>query len=173
MVARLALVFICASSVAQSANAQSRIIASEDCSKMDPAYVVPVVDREGFVYIVGQLTCTMLDSKPMVVGGLKATRSTHTMVIEVMGPSVHMRNSGVITYEGGDKTFEQVTGTHDAKTGKDVLKWWYTGGTGRFSGIKGGGTAICTPKPKAAGEADAGATCEIKGTYRLPTPKST
>ena len=164
MITRFLLILVCASAVASSAKAQTKFTASEDCAKMDPVYVVPVVDREGFVYIVGQLKCNM----PLVVGGLKTTQETHTMVIEVLGPSIHLRNVGVTTYENGDKSFEQVTGKHDVKTGHDVLKWWFTGGTGKLSGIKGSGTAICTPRPKAQGEADAGATCEVKGSYTLP-----
>jgi hypothetical protein len=54
------------------------------------------------------------------------------------------------THKNGDKTFWEYEGTHKTNTKADgswevtsQSRYWAVGGTGKFKGIKGGGTATC------------------------------
>jgi len=73
---------------------------------------------------------------------------THTVVYldHTAGTGAH-RGNIVIVHPGGDKTFSAVEGMTKMVRKPDNSpeataegKWWFTGGTGKFTGITGGGT---------------------------------
>jgi len=78
------------------------------------------------------------------------------------------RGYRIATHASGDKTFsayEGITQVERDQSGVDRYsfsgRWWYTGGTGRFSGIAGGGTY--TGRLTAAG-----VVYEWEGEYEMP-----
>ncbi len=160
------LLFACASAVASSAVAQTKIAGSIDCDKSEPRHAIPVPDRQGFALIIGQNKCTW--TKPVAIKGAQTKDFTNTGFSEVMGPSAHTTGLGVSTYDSGDKTFTRATGSVDGKAGTNIGKWMFVGGTGKLSGIKGGGTFVCKLKGPEPG---AGYTCDVKGSYTLPAAK--
>ena len=149
--------------------AQTKIAGSIDCDKSEPMHAIPVPEQQGFVFVIGQNKCTW--PKPAAIKGAQTkdfTNFTNTIFSEVMGPSVHTTGLGVTTYDTGDKGFTRQTGVVDGKAGTDTGKWTFTGGTGKLSGIKGGGSYVCKLKGPEPG---AGYTCDIKGSYSLPVAK--
>ena len=156
------LLFACATAVASSAFAQAKLQGSFDCDKAEPRYVIPVPDRQGFALAISQYKCTW--TKTVAIAGATTKDFVSTSFNEVAGPSVQSMSVGVTTLDSGDKTFTRSTGKFDLKAGTIKGKWSYTGGTGKVSGIKGGGTFLCKLKGTEPG---VGYTCDIKGNHTL------
>ena len=86
----------------------------------------------------------------------------------MIGTGGSIRGYFAITHPSGDKTFTSYEGTYTATpkpTGPPELrgqgKWSYTGGTGKFDGIVGGGTFKFGP------DLPGGAAYEFDGQYTL------
>lgn len=154
------LLFACASAFASTAIAQNKIAGSIDCDKSDPMNAIPVPDRQGFAFVIGQNKCTW--PKPVVIKGVQAKDFTNTNFSEIRGNSVQTTALGVTVYENGDKVLTRSTGSVDVKNGTDTGKWTIIDGTGKHAGSKGGGTYVCKLKGPEPG---AGYTCDIKGSY--------
>lgn len=163
---RTCLFVACALAFASSVLGQSKLSGSIDCGKADPMYQIPVPDREGVAFVIGQTKCTYLESSP--VGGLQPKDFVNTSFLEVTGDSAHTTAAGVTTYDNGDKLFTHSTGPNEMKTLTASGKWTVAGGTGKLAGIKGGGTYTCKMK---SAEPNAGYTCTIRGEYSLAAPK--
>jgi hypothetical protein len=108
---------------------------------------------------LGQLRHILLEPLRAIRGGRHAPRSHNFLGI----PPYLLTQS---YYSSGDKVFSSVEGT--VKTmpkpaGPPEVtfegKFWYTGGTGKFEGITGGGTYKNTLTP--------GANYEFEGQYTL------
>jgi len=160
------LLFASALALTLSAFAQTKTSGSLDCDKSDPRHVIPIPDREGYSYLIGQNKCTW--TKPIAIEGLEAKGFVNTVFNEVMGASVRTTALGVTTYGSGDKSYTHSSGTIDAKTMTSPGKWTFSGGTGKLRGIKGGGTYTCKMK---SAEPNSGYTCDVDGEYTLPTAK--
>ena len=158
------LLFAFATAVASSAVAETKIAATIDCDKAEPRYVIPIPDRQGFALVISQSKCTWL--KGVGIAGAQSKDFINTTFNEVAGPSVQSTGMGVSTFDSGDKTFSRSTGKFDVKAGTTTGKWTYTGGTGKLSGIKGGGSYLCKAKGTEPG---VGYSCDIKGSYTLAT----
>ena len=156
------LLFAFATTVASSAAAQTKIAATIDCDKAEPRHVIPIPDREGFALAISQHKCTF--AKGAAIASAQAKDFVNTSFNEVAGPSVQSTSMGVTTFDSGDKTFSRSTGKFDLKAGTITGKWSYTGGTGKLSSIKGGGTYLCKLKGTEPG---VGYGCDIKGDYTL------
>ena len=73
------------------------------------------------------------------------------------------------TTESGDKTFSSYRGTASVKDGKPEDAhgtWTYSGGTGKFRGIKGKGTYTSSIS------ADGTVRIEVEGEYESPPAKA-
>lgn len=75
----------------------------------------------------------------------------------------------IAAHTSGDQTFSAYEGTTQIERGEDGKarysfsgKWWYTGGTGQFKGITGGGTYKGRLTPE-------GVVYEWEGSYELPS----
>lgn len=86
----------------------------------------------------------------------------------IIGGTGIQRGYRMASHASGDRTFSAYEGTTQVEHDKDGKarysfsgRWWYTGGTGRFKGITGGGTY------KGRLTAD-GVVYELEGTYELP-----
>lgn len=94
-------------------------------------------------------------------------QANEVVATDYMGGTGAMRGYRVSTYPGGDKTFMAIEGLEKTvmKPGAPPKtsfegKWRYTGGTGKFKGITGGGTF----KGKVT---KAGVTYEWEGEYEV------
>jgi len=163
---RYLLLFSCALAIASSVVAQTKISGSIDCDKADPMHVIPIPDREGFSYLIGQNKCTW--TKPMTLEGLESKDFVNTVFHEIMGASICTTAIGATHYSNGDKMYSRSTGTSDLKAMTASGKWTFINGNGKLRGIKGGGTWTCKMK---SAETGAGYTCEVEGEYTLPAAK--
>lgn len=163
---RLFLLVVCALALTSTALAQTKVSGSLDCNKGDPTYQIPVPDRDGFAFGMNQNKCTW--SKGFSIQGLQPTEFINTAFNEIEGASGRSTAAGVNRFDNGDKVYSRSTGTHDLKASTVSGKWTYTGGTGKLSGIKGGGTYTCKMK---SAEPGAGYTCEVAGEYTLPAAR--
>jgi hypothetical protein len=78
--------------------------------------------------------------------------------------------TGIFTMESGDKTLSTFHGTASMKDGKredERGMWSFTGGTGKFKGIKGKGAYKTTLN------ADGTGTVAVEGVYELAQAKAT
>ena len=165
-VTRQFVLVVCALALTSSALAQTKISGSLDCDKGDPKYMIPVPDREGFAFVMDQNKCTWPKHSP--VEGLQPKEFINTRFNEVTGASTRTTAAGVSRYDNGDRLYTRSTGTAELKALTSSGKWTISGGTGKLSGIKGGGTYTCKMK---SAEPGAGYTCEVEGEYTLPAAK--
>lgn len=160
---KMFLVNACFLLFASSVVAQTKASGSMECGETDLKYEIQIPEQEGSSYAIAQSKCTW--TKSFTVAELESTQNAGVDFSETTGTSSLSTSSGVTYYKNGDKTFHRGTGTYDPKTMISTGKWTYVGGTGRFQGIKGGGTSTCKMK---TGEVGGGYTCEVKGEYTLP-----
>ena len=123
-----------------------RLTATDDPGRLGPqdvvliatkAHQIKVGDEEGHMLILSESKQVWFDEK----SGEKLTRvGTNIMDINLKtGKGSLIRSYGVLTSANGDKRFTVGEGK---PVGKGHWKgtYTYTGGTGKFEGIKGGGT---------------------------------
>src|SRR5262245_3645247 len=106
-----------------------------------------------------------LRDAPIEMEGVKGKSYTGVMSIDASGGKSQERGYVVVTMENGDKAFVRVVSGASTldKDGNPVSgegTWTYTGGTGKFKGLKGKGTY----------KAKGGAEDMIEGEYMLPPP---
>jgi hypothetical protein len=118
----------------------------------------------------------------LVSGSLVALRSSEPEFDNVeavdIGFSEHtvsrgvQRGNSITTHPGGEKTFIAYEGTSRTVAPADggirttfEGDWWYTGGTGKFTGIIGGGTYSGHVTPS-------GPAYSFEGEYMLGEPRS-
>ena len=144
-----------------AAAAGGKIASSWKCAPPNPSNAIPVGDEPGHAYMIDQSKCTATKGE---IEGLKEVEGTSTEFGEVTGNTV--KGHGIFTESlaNGDK----ITVTYDftgtmvnnmPSSGTD--KWTVKNGTGKFKGMKGGGT--CTGK----WNPDGSANFECAGTYTL------
>jgi hypothetical protein len=149
-----------------SAVAQTKLVAVIDCDKDDPQHTIPVPDREGFSYQIYQNKCKW--TKGSALEGIESKDVVNVCFNDARGTAVGLAHTQVTHYTNGDKVFAAGTGNLNQKTLASSGKWSYTGGTGKFRGLKGSGTYTCKSK---SADANAGYTCDVEGEYTLPVAK--
>jgi hypothetical protein len=140
-----------------TAHGQTKISGVVHCDKPSEQKSVEVGDRQGHSFMVAKGACTW--TKPIELDGVETKADAVTQFIEVRGRRGRTQGYVVGTLANGDKTFVRVVGLQTEGSGEG--KWTYTGGTGKFSGIKGSGTFKCT------GKGDGSSECAIEGEYAL------
>ena len=156
---RIVLVGLCVL-VATMLAAQDKVSGSAQCAKPDIQQKVDVPDHPGHSVSVAQYKCSW--TKPMEVAGVQNKDGIDTGVSDTHGNNGHSHGYYVDNMANGDKAFVRWEGTDSMKDGIAEGKWSYAGGTGKFKGIKGGGTY----KGKYA--EDGGFTVDVDGEYTLP-----
>lgn len=119
----------------------------------------------GIFFVIDQNKCSF--TKVFPIGETKLESEAEITFIDVTSSGVNITCSNVGTCENGDKAFARCTGKA-GPGGTSSGKWWFTGGTGRLQGLKGGGTFQCKEKSPEPGSAHA---CDFTWTYKLPAPK--
>jgi len=142
--------------------AQTKISGTAVCGKPDVHHMIDVGDRPGHSVMISQIKCKW--SKPAEVGGVQDTEGVSTPVQDIRGNSANTIGYYVDSMANGDKLFVHYHGKTALKDGQlesDEGSWTYTGGTGKFKGIKGKGTYNGKAGPE-------GVTYEVEGEYELP-----
>lgn len=149
------------------ANAQTKISGTMQCNKPEPEYSVEVGDWPGHVMLLVKQPCAWNGPD---IGGEKTKEHVVVGSVDKTSTRIAASGTGVATMESGDKTFSTFHGTASVKAGKpgdEHGTWSFTGGTGKFKGIKGKGTY------KTTFNADGTATVELEGEYELAQAKAT
>ncbi len=163
MRSRLTLSCVIVLALAASLAAQTKISGTLQCSKSDPVYTIPVGDRPDHVFVISKTRCTW--AKPLEMAGVAAKDYEYTGFNDISGSRARSRSGGFGTMANGDRVFVAAQGTGTVKEGVAQTfegTWSYTGGTGKFKGLKGKGTY----KGKAA--PDGTSSHEVEGEYQLP-----
>jgi hypothetical protein len=151
---------------AWSALAQTQVSGTLKCGddKGDIQHTVEVGDHPGHVLMVGKGTCTW--TAPIVIAGVKSITQTGASTTEVNGAKGQEKVYAVITMENGDKVFVHAQDTGTLTEGGKVITYAgtfsFTGGTGKFKGLKGKGTY------KGSGNPESETTSQVEGEYTLP-----
>lgn len=110
------------------------------CDKPSPSYSIDVPDREGHSLIVEKRNCSWIE--PMVILGTKTKDGVWVTFIERMEGRLHPHSFETDSLEGGERITMQTTGQVSADKGPATTKgrFNFMRGSGKFKGIKGGGT---------------------------------
>ena len=143
------------------ASAQTKISGTQTCAKPDPLYTVQVGDTAKHVLSMSQTKCTW--PKPIEMEGVQTKDDVGTTVSDVRGTNSRDHGYDVSNMSNGDKLFVRFQSTTKVKDGVPEVegKWNFTGGTGKFKNLKGGGTF------KGKGNADGSSTADIEGEYTI------
>ncbi len=155
----LAVVLVCL--CATLALAQGKVANGWACGKPAMANSIPVGDQPNHAYAIDQIKCTSTKGE---IGGVREKEGTGTEFGDVTGNNSKGHGIFVETMANGDTiyaTYEPTVTLKDGQIESASDKWQYTGGTGKFKGIKGSGTC------KGTGSAD-GSNWTCSGTYSLP-----
>jgi hypothetical protein len=147
------------------AAAQAKIAISEQCGRPTPEYSIQLGDHPGHMFRIEQSTCT--PQSPVEIAGvaLKQAQVTGFSEIDAAQGAGHDQWFHVFTMANGDSIYARSQGKPDfdgARFKSSTAQWTFEGGTGKFQGLKGGGTYTCHP-------ATGGWACEARGEYTLPT----
>jgi len=129
------------------------------CDKPDPEHVIEVPDRPGHALMISKRKCNW--TEPMVVMGGKTKDGVAVSFTEKMEGTLHTHGFEVDTLDNGEKLTWQSMGQALAEKGPATAKgrWSLMRGTGKFKGIKGGGTY------EGKLEADDVLTLDLEGVY--------
>ena len=129
------------------------------CDKPDPVYSIEVPDRPGHALLLAKRKCNW--TEPLVIMGAKTKDGVAVSFTEKMEGTLHAHGFEVDTLDNGEKLTMQSMGQVLAEKGPATTKgrWSFMRGTGKFRGIKGGGTY----EGKLA--ADDALTLDLEGVY--------
>jgi hypothetical protein len=159
---RAALVFLVVLALAALAAAQTKFSSTAQCGKADKEYKIEVGDRPGHAFTIAQGKCTYTKGE---IAGIQVKEWVGTGSDEISGNTARGRFSGLLTMANGEKAYVRGDGTTTLKDGAPQTgegKWTFTGGDGKFKGLKGKGTYKVKPA------ADGTSTLEVEGEYELP-----
>jgi hypothetical protein len=110
------------------------------CDKPEIAHSIEVPDRPGHALMIEKRKCTWIE--PMVILGGKTKEGIQVGFAELMEGTRHSHGFETDTLDNGEKltwkTMDQVSGEKGPATLKG--RWSLMRGTGKYKGIKGGGT---------------------------------
>jgi hypothetical protein len=129
------------------------------CERPDPAHEIEVPDRPGHSLVLEKRKCTW--SEPMDIKGAKSKDGVAVIFSEKMEGALHTNAFEVDTLDDGEKLTMHRNGQILGEKGPATAKgrWNFMRGTGKFKGIKGGGTY------EGKLEADDVLTLEFDGIY--------
>ena len=145
-----------------SVSAQTKVSSTMKCEKPDPSYGVEVQDHPGHVMALQKFACAFPNVPDF--GTDKGKNASGVTAADITATRITYSGSFVNNMDSGDKAFTSVKGSTIVKDGKpegDHGTWVYTGGTGKFKGIKGKGTY------KGTVNGDGTSTVEFEGEFEL------
>jgi hypothetical protein len=110
------------------------------CEKPEKAYAIDVPDRPGHSLYLTHRKCTW--TEPMEILGTKTKEGEWDSFIERMEGTLRPHSYEIDTMDDGDKITFQTMGHVDSDKNPTATKgrFSYMRGTGKFKGMKGGGT---------------------------------
>lgn len=139
MKTRLALLAVVGLAAAVAASAESKVSGTMQC-KSQPPSATPIGDVPNHAFAIVKAQCTW--TQPIQVGGVTGKDGEDTIVTEMTGDTASDHGYFVGTMANGDKIHVKFGGSSRSKDGKPVAgegTWTFTGGTGKFQGLKGKG----------------------------------
>jgi len=136
-----------------------KIAGSVRCEKANPYHALEVPDRPGHALIIEQRKCTW--AEPLEILGGKTKEGIWVAFLERMEGNLHPHSYEIDTLDDGEKITMQTMGHVEAEKGPTITKgrFSFTRGTGKYKGIKGGGTY------EGKLDADDVLTLELDGVY--------
>jgi hypothetical protein len=112
------------------------------CQKAAPAHSVEVPDRPGHALMISKRQCTW--TKPLVIAGAKTQTGVVVDFAEKMEGRLHVHGYETDSLDDGEKLTMKTMGQLIGEKGPAESKgrWSLMKGTGKFKGIRGGGTYI-------------------------------
>ncbi len=147
-----------------TASGQTKVTGTLSCGKPDPSYSIEVGDRAGHSVSISKFACTW--TTPMAYGDVQAKDGYDVSYGDASGAKVRGSGYHVSNLSNGDKVYVHFQGNDTMVDGKPSTTegtWSYTGGTGKFKGIKGKGTY------KGKADSSGNVVSEIEGEYQLPS----
>jgi|SRR5271165_6492204 len=110
------------------------------CEKPDPEYSIEVPDRPGHALTIAKRKCKWME--PLVIMGAKTKDGLAVSFTERMEGTLHIHGFETDTLDNGEQLTWQSMSQVLAEKGPVESKgrWSLMRGTGKFKGIKGGGT---------------------------------
>jgi hypothetical protein len=110
------------------------------CDKPDPAYSIEVPDRPGHALTIEKRKCTWTEA--MAVMGAKTKDGVAVSFAEKSEGMLHVNGFETDTLDNGEKLTWKTMGQVLAEKGPATAtgRWSFMRGTGKFRGIKGGGS---------------------------------
>lgn len=110
------------------------------CDKPDPAYSIDVADRPGHALMISRRKCTW--TEPMLILGAKTQDGVSVSFAEKSEGMLHSNGFETDTLDNGEKLTWKSMGQVLAEKGPATAtgRWSLMRGTGKFKGIKGGGS---------------------------------
>jgi hypothetical protein len=159
MAFRAMFVGLCLLALSSVSLGQNKVSGSAQCNKPDVQQQVNVSDHPGHVLSIMQAKCAW--TKPLEVDGVQNKDGVDSGVWDIHGASARSHGYYVDTMANGDKAFVRWEGTDAMMDGTSEGKWSYVGGTGKFKGLKGGGTY------KGRTAQDGSVSFDVEGEYSL------
>jgi len=144
---------------AAAASGIVQISGSVRCSKPDPSYSIEVPDRPGHSLIIARRSCTW--TEPLEILGGKTKTGISVAFLEHMEGRLHPHGYEIDTLDNGEKITMRSLGQVPGDKGPVDLRgqWSFMRGTGKYKGIRGGGTY------EGKLDADDVLTLKLEGTY--------
>jgi hypothetical protein len=152
--------------LAVAVSGQTKTSGTISCGKPDPAYSIEVADRAGHAVSISKFACTW--TKPMEIAGVPTKDGVDVTYSDGAGSKFRGSGYHFSNMANGDKIYVHFQGNDtvaDGKLASTEGTWSYTGGTGKFKGIKGKGTY------KGKSDASGTVSSDIEGDYELPASK--
>ena len=152
--------------LAASAGAQTKVSGKLNCAKPDVNSSAEPGDAPGHMVMLTKAACTW--PTPLDIAGVKTKSAVDVGTADVHGSTGNQRGYSTSTMDNGDKASVSYQGTMKMnKDGSGTFSgtWKWTGGTGKFKGMKGSGTY------KGTAAADGSGMADIEGDYMMPEPK--
>src|SRR5579864_2896181 len=114
--------------------------ATVHCNKAEPKYTLEVPDRPGHSLMINQRKCTW--TKPLKILDAQTKDGVFVGFTETMEDVQHQHGFEVDTLNTGEKLTMRTMGQTpvEGSPNKTSGRWSFMRGTGKFKGIKGGGT---------------------------------
>src|SRR5579884_4189938 len=114
--------------------------ATVHCNKAEPKYSIEVPDRPGHSLMINQRKCTW--TKPLKILDAETKDGVFVGFTETMEGVQHQHGFEVDTLNDGQKLTMRTMGETPVEGAPDKTsgRWSFMRGTGKFKGIKGGGT---------------------------------
>jgi hypothetical protein len=139
---KLITIGLCAAACAGIAAAQTKISGTGKCQKPEAQHAIEVGDKPGHMLVMVKQNCSW--TTPLEMEGIKSKSYVGVMTADASAGKSQDRGYVVVTMDNGDKAFVRIVSGMSVldKEGNPVSgegTWTFTGGTGKFKGLKGKG----------------------------------